>query len=431
MLDAMAKLGVPLFVLILSGFAAAATVEGPGTPVFYRDVLPVLQKRCQRCHRPGEIGPMPLETYAQVRPWAAAIREAVLRRKMPPWFADPRFGKFADDPTLTPAEIETIAKWAAGGAPKGDPAEDPKPIAWPVGWNIGKPDAVLEMPGTIPVPAKGVVEYQYVVMPTGFRRDRWVTEAEVRPTARRVVHHVVIYIRPPGSDWLKEAKPGIPYSIPEDDPRHRRLWTTSDMLLVYAPGNPPMKLPKGMAKKIPAGADLVFQMHYQPDGKAAFDHERIGLKFAKGPVEKRVFTLQLGNDTFVLPPEDPDVRVAAYGTLPRETEILSFFPHMHYRGASFAFHYIHPDGQIETMLYVKPYDFHWQLNYVLAKPRVLPKGAKLEWVAHFDNSKNNPNNPDPDTAVRFGEQSTAEMMIGFFDVTAPVGMDKAGFFVRK
>ncbi len=403
---------------------------GGKTPQFYRDVLPVLEQRCQRCHRPGEIGPMPLLTYAQARPWAKAIREAVLRKKMPPWFADPRFGKFANDAALTSAEIQTIADWASNGAPAGDPAQAPRPMHWPERWNMGKPDAVLEMPGTIPVPATGTVEYQFVVMPTGFRRDRWVTAAEVRPTARRVVHHVVIYIRPPGSTWLREARPGIPYSIPEDDPRHRRLWTTSDMLLVYAPGNPPMRLPQGMAKKIPAGSDLVFQMHYQPDGKAALDHERIGLVFAKRPVSKRVLTLQMGNDTFVLPPGDPDVRVSAYGTLPRATELLSFFPHMHLRGASFAFHYIHPDGHIETMLYVKPYDFHWQLNYVLAKPRELPAGARLEWVAHFDNSANNPNNPDPGAAVHYGEQSTAEMMIGFFDVTAPPDMDKDAFFVR-
>lgn len=373
---------------------------------------------------------MPLLTYGQARPWARAIQEAVVGRKMPPWFADPRFGKFANDPSLSAAEIATVSGWVKAGAAAGNPAEGPKPKVWPVGWNIGKPDAVLETPRAIAIPAKGIVEYQFVVMPTGFNEDKWVTMAEVRPSERAVVHHAVIYVRPKGSQWLKEAKPGIPYSIPEDDPRHRRLWTTSDLLLVYAPGNEPERLPEGMAKLIPAGADLVLQMHYTPNGKAVEERTEIGLKFARGPVKKRVLTLQMGDDKFLLPPGDPDVRVTAHGTLPNEGLLLSMFPHMHLRGASFAFHYIHEDGKIETLLYVKPYDFHWQLSYRLAEPRLLPKGAKLEWVAHFDNSANNPQNPDPGTAVRYGEQSTAEMMIGFFDVAVDRGVDKEKFFVR-
>ncbi len=418
-------------VVVMAAVMWIAGVPGAGrAPEYYRDVAPILEKHCQVCHRPGEIGPMPLMTYGEARPWARAIREAVVRRKMPPWFADPRFGKFSNDPSLSAAEIETVSEWVKAGSPAGDAREAGPARRWSVGWSIPKPDVVLETPRAIAIPARGTVEYQYVVMPTGFRQDKWVAMAEVRPSERAVVHHAVVYIRPPGSDWLREAKPGIPYSIPEDDPRHKRLWTTSDLLLVYAPGNEPDRLPEGMAKLIPAGSDLVLQMHYTPNGKAVEERTSIGLKYARGPVTKRVLSLQMGNDQFVLPPGDADVRVAAHGTLPNEALLLSLFPHMHLRGASFAFHYIHEDGKIETLLYVKPYDFHWQLSYRLAQPRLLPAGAKLEWVAHFDNSANNPQNPDPGAAVRYGEQSTEEMMIGFFDVAVAPGVDKERFFVR-
>lgn len=373
---------------------------------------------------------MPLVTYDQTRPWAKAIREAVLLRHMPPWFADPRWGQFANDPSLTQTQIETIAGWVQSGAAAGSPSDAPKPSVWPRGWNIPQPDAVFEMPRPYQIPATGEVDYQYIVIPTGFTKDEWVRQVEVRPSARSVVHHAVIYIREPSSQWLRAAKPGVPYSIPESDPEHRQLWTTSDLLLVYAPGNPPVRLPEGMAKLIPAGSDLVLQMHYTPNGRVVNDQTRIGLVFARGPVRKRVLSLQMGNDRFVIPPGHPHFYVGVSGTLPNAGELLSLFPHMHLRGQSFRFDMIPPGGKRQTLLAVEHYDFHWQLSYQFTQPVALAAGTRLEWSAYYDNSADNPRNPDPTEAVRYGEQSRSEMMIGFFDIAVPPNVDKQQFFVR-
>jgi Copper type II ascorbate-dependent monooxygenase, C-terminal domain len=381
------------------------------SPTFYRDVLPILQNRCQECHRAGEMAPKPLVTYRETRPWAKAIREATRARKMPPWFADPCCGKFANDRSLTAAEIDTLDAWASTGAAEGDAKDAPKAREWTAGWNLGTPDQVIEMPRAFEVPAKGAVEYQYFAAPTGFTEDRWVQGVEVRPGNRAVVHHVVVYIREPGSTWT-----GGP--------------TKSDILTVYAPGSSPDVWPQGMAKRVKAGSDLVFEIHYTPNGKPATDRERVGLAFAKSPPEKAVLTLQMGNDTFTIPPGERDYRVRVGGTLPNDALLLGFFPHMHLRGKAFEYTRIGDNGLPETLLKVSHYDFYWQMTYRLATPLALKKGTRLEWTAWFDNSANNPRNPDPSAEVRYGEQSWDEMMIGFFDVAVPAEMGKADYFVR-
>jgi hypothetical protein len=381
------------------------------SPTFYRDVLPILQNRCQECHRVGEIAPMPLVTYRETRPWAKAIREATRTRKMPPWFADPCCGKFANDRSLTAAEIDTLGAWASTGAAEGDANDAPKARGWPREWNLGTPDQVVEMPRAFEVPAKGAVEYQYFAAPTGFTEDRWVQGVEVRPSNRAVVHHVVVYIREPGSTWT-----GGP--------------TKSDILTVYAPGSSPDVWPEGMAKRVKAGSDLVFEIHYTPNGKATTDRERVGLVFAKTRPEKAVLTLQMGNDTFEIPPGERDYRVRVGGTLPNDALLLGFFPHMHLRGKAFEYTRIGDNGLPETLLKVNHYDFYWQTTYRLATPLALKKGTRLEWTAWFDNSANNPRNPDPSAEVRYGQQSWDEMMIGFFDVAVPVEMGKIDYFVR-
>jgi hypothetical protein len=375
---------------------------------------------------------MPFLTYQQTRPWARAIREAVLLKKMPPWFAEPGGGPFSNDRTLTKEEVDTLVRWADAGAPEGDPKDSPPLRHWIDDWNIPKPDVVLEMPAPFPLPASGDVEYQYIVIPTRLKEDKWVAMAEMRPGSPAVVHHAVVYIREPGSTWLQGAKPGVPYVPPGRTPRERLLngSTTSDILLVYAPGNIPEKWPQGSAKLIKAGSDLVFQMHYTPNGHALKDQTRVGLIFAPTVPDRRVLTLQLGNDRFVIPPGHPDYRVAAWGTLPNDATLLSLFPHMHLRGKSFEYNLVEPGGKLRTLLRVSPYNFYWQLSYRLARPLALPAGTKLECVAYFDNSPNNPNNPDPDEAVRFGPQSWEEMMIGFFDVAVDARTDKPAFFVR-
>ncbi|MGH9674347.1 MAG: thiol-disulfide isomerase, partial [Bryobacteraceae bacterium] len=235
---------------------------------FHKDVLPILQKRCQPCHRPGEIAPMPLLTYRDVRPWAKAIREAVLTRKMPPWFAASETLRFENDPRLAPAEIATIDVWVRAGAPAGD-ARDGPAVAWTRGWNITTPDRVITMPEPVPVPARGRLDYQFVILPLGLAADRWVQAAEIRPGARAQVHHVVAYVREPASGWLRDQPAGRPFARPGP--------TTSDILAIYAPGQPAMQLASGSAKLIPAGSDVVLQIHYTPNGRAAADRTSIGL----------------------------------------------------------------------------------------------------------------------------------------------------------
>ena len=392
--------------------APAALAAAAPAPTFYRDVLPVLQAHCQECHRPGEVAPMPFLTYSQVRPWAKAIRTAVTTRKMPPWFADPCCGKFSNDRSLSAAERETLANWADTGAAQGDPHDAPPPRTWLDGWNLPEtPGKILGMAHAFEVPAQGAVEYQYFIVPTGFTADRWVTAAEVRPGNRAVVHHIVVYIREPGDTWSHGP-------------------TKNDMLTIYTPGSTPDLLPPGMAKFIKAGSDLVLEIHYTPNGKRTADLTQVGMVFAASPPQKRVLTLQMTNGTFVIPPGDPDYRATVWGTLPNDALLLGFFPHMHLRGKAFEYTRIREDGQPETLLRVSPFDFYWQLSYRLAKPMPLPKGTRLEWIGHFDNSANNARNPDPKAEVRYGEQSWEEMMVGFFDVAVDPQVDKNAFFVR-
>lgn len=376
---------------------------------------------------------MSLMTYADAHKYAAELKKMTSARKMPPWFADPKIGKWANDPSLTDAQIATIAAWADAGAPAGNPQDAPAPRQWTQGWNIPHPDLVLQMTKPVSIPAKGDVPYTYEIVPTGFTEDKWVQASEVRPTSRDHVHHAVVYIRPPNSKWLRNAPIGRPFSAAdmtsEEDVR-QALFTDSDMLLVYAPGSSPDQWPDGMAKFVPAGSDLVFQMHYTTNGHSSTDQTSIGIIFAKQPPKQRVLTLQLVNHSFVIPPETDNFRVEVFGTLPNDATLLSFFPHMHLRGKRFEYDIVHPDGSVEPLLRVN-YHFHWQMSYRLAEPRFLKAGTKLQAIAWFDNSRNNPHNPDPTQTVRWGGQTSEEMMVGFFDLAVPASIDKWQYFVRK
>ncbi len=378
---------------------------------FFRDVLPVLQNHCQECHRPGQMAPMSLTTYEEARPWAKAIREQVRSRKMPPWPADPCCGHFANDRSLSPADIETLARWADSGAAKGDLRDAPPKKIWPAGWNLPAHDLELGMTWDFHVPASGAVEYQYFPIHTGFKEDRWVQSVEVRPGNRSVVHHIVVYIREAGSTWT-----GGP--------------TKADILTVYAPGSTPDSWPEGMAKLIKAGSDLVFEIHYTPTGKPASDRTSIALVFAKKPPEKRVLTLQLNNDHFLIPAGEKDFTVTAWGSIPNDALLLSIFPHMHLRGKSFLFALSDTKNGVHTLLNVHSYDFFWQLSYRLQTPIPLTRGMRLQCWATFDNSPNNPRNPDPGVDVTYGHQSWEEMMVGFFDVAVDAKIGKPEFFVR-
>jgi hypothetical protein len=420
--------------------SSAATISSQVT--FNKDVLPVMQKRCQACHRPGEVAPMSFLTYKDVRPWAKAIREAVLTRKMPPWFADPHYGKFANDRSLNKDEIETIISWVDAGAREGDAKDAPPPVEWVDGWSIGKPNVVFEMPHDFDVPAAGTVEYQYIVIPSGFTKDTWVEAAEARPGNRTLVHHIIAFVRPPGSKWLSEAHPGVPF-VPgkkeekkdaegkEEKEEKDDIASGPELLIGFAPGLVPMMLPPGQAKLVKAGSDIVFQMHYTATGKAGTDRSRIGLIFAKQPPKERIFTANATNSKFVIPPGDPAYRADASITVQADARLVDVMPHMHFRGKDFTYRLIYPTGETQTVLSVPKYDFNWQLFYYYREPILLPKGTRIECTAHFDNSPNNKYNPDPKAEVRWGDQTWEEMMIGWFDVAVDAGKDPADVIREK
>lgn len=360
---------------------------------------------------------MPLTTYKETRPWAQAIRAAAIARKMPPWFADPCCGTFSNDRSLTTGEIQTLAAWAAGHAPAGDPTAGdsearPPPKSWPPAWNLASPDVVLPMPVPFAVPAKGAVDYQRFVIPTGFAGDRWVQAVEVRPGARAVIHHVVVYIREAGEQWTVGP-------------------TTSDLLAVFAPGSGVQTFPDGMAKLIPNGADLVMEIHYTPNGHAVTDRTSVAVAFAKNRPVQRVISLQLARTDLHIPPGAPDYHLSVWGSLPNDALLLGFFPHMHLRGKAFEYDRILDDGRPAPLLRVSHYNFHWQLPYRLAKPLPLKRGTRLSVTAWYDNSANNPLNPDPSAEVVWGEQSSQEMLVGFFDVAVDPSIDRRSFFIRQ
>ncbi len=420
----MAKL--PL--LFLTGVVCLfATAPEPNAPTFTRDVAPILQDHCQGCHRAGEVAPMSLITYKEARPFAAAIKEAVSLRKMPPWFADPHYGTFSNDRRLSQRDIDTLVNWAKTGAVEGDPKDMPPPKHFLDGWNIKKPDLVLQMPAAFPVPETGVLEYQYILIPGKFDKDVWVHMAEVRPGNRAVLHHVIAFVRPPGSKWLASIQPGVPY-VPKKDEEEMG---GSEFLVGYAPGVPAMTLTPGRAKLIKAGSDIIFQMHYTTNGHAGADRTSIGFSTVDPTeVKERVLTMAATTHDFAIPPNDPNYQVDAEIKFASDTRIVEMLPHMHLRGKDFEYKAIYPDGTSQILLRVPHYSFSWQLAYIPENDIVIPKGTIIHGTAHYDNSANNPANPDPTKTVKYGDQSWEEMMFGFFDIAVAKDMDLRKLFPK-
>ena len=422
-----------LFRMLLPLVAVLAGAQPANVPTFTKDVAPILQKNCQTCHRPGEAGPFSMLTYKETRPWAAAMKEAVKTRKMPPWFADRRYGHFSNGRNLTEAEVDTIAAWADAKAPEGDPKDLPKPIEWVEGWGIGQPDKVYQLPMPFEIPATGVIDYQHIIVPTGFTHDVWVSAAEVRPTHRPVVHHIIAFIREPGSKWFRGEKPGVFFIAPQVKTAAEPDTTAlpSDFLVGYAPGQPAEILQPGQAKLIKAGSDIVFQVHYTPNGTATHDQTRLGLVFAKEPPKDRVLTLSATNGTFKIPPGDPSYRADASFEVGTQVELSGLHPHMHGRGKDFLYRLVYPAGESQIVLSVPHYNWHWQNWYNLTQPILLPKGTKIECTAHFDNSANNPDNADPAKTVTWGEQSWDEMMVGFFNLVFDAKTSVENIFANR
>ncbi|MFN7920515.1 MAG: thiol-disulfide isomerase [Bryobacteraceae bacterium] len=409
-----------LMVLPFAAFAAGASTPRPVT--FYKDVLPVLQKNCQECHRPGEAVPMALLSYEQARPWAKAMKQAVLSKKMPPWFADPHVGKFTNERGLTQAEISTLVSWADGGSPAGNAKDAPAPRTFAEGWGISQPEAVFEMPEEFEVPATGTVEYTYFIVPTGFTEDKWIQMAEARPGNRSVVHHIIAYVRAPGSKWFRDYPVGKAFIPNKGGDRNRE--GGGEFVTGYAPGSHPENLRPGQGKLIKAGSDIVFQMHYTANGKSAVkDRSKVGFVFAKQAPTQRVLTLAATDNKFVIPPGADNHRVDAAVTLHQESELVSMLPHMHLRGKAMEMRAVYPTGEVEKLLWVPRYDFNWQLWYQLPAAKKLPAGTRIEASGYFDNSANNKANPDASAEVRYGDQSWEEMMFAFFDVAIDAKMN--------
>lgn len=401
-----------LVLLCFSGVAFAAPVT------FSKDVAPVLQQHCQTCHRPGEAAPMSLLSYKETRPWAAAMKEAVATKKMPPWFADPKYGHFANDRSMPQKDIDTLVAWADTGAKEGNPKDLPKPLTFVTGWNIGKPDLQMEMAADFHIPAKGTVDYQYVLIPGNFKEDTWIQSAEIRPGNRTLVHHVIAYVRPPGSNWMKDAQPGIAYV-----PKGGDGGGPNEFLVGYAPGFLPVQLVEGRAKQIKAGSDIILQLHYTANGTEGVDRTKVGFTYAKGPSTERIVTLAATTNKFAIPAGDANYQVDSSFEFGGDAKVIDFIPHMHLRGKDFEYRAVYPTGEKETLLKVPNYSFNWQLTYKPVKDLVVPKGTKIECTAHYDNSANNPNNPDPTKIVKYGDQSWEEMMFGFFDVAIDAKAD--------
>lgn len=372
-----------------------------GSQVTYSNqIARIFQDNCVQCHRPGEIGPFSLTNYEESVGWAEMIREVVSEQRMPPWHADPQHGKFANDWRLTDIQKQQIYDWVDAGAPEGDKAQLPAPRKFTEGWQIGEPDDVFYISGkAYNVPANGEVRYQYFTVDPGFTEDKWIAAAECRPGNREVVHHIIVGLVPPDGD------------------RKNIGGLHSEWLTATAPGGRPLVLRDGYAKLIPAGSKLVFQMHYTPNGKATTDRSCVGFKYADAKtVKKQVGTDKAATNKFVIPPGAESHPVEAKHRFDRDTELLAMFPHMHLRGKSFRYTLEYPDKHREVLLNVPHYDFNWQNGYVPAETKIIPAGSVMHCEATFDNSEKNLANPDPTKAVRWGDQTWEEMMIGYFDV---------------
>ena len=405
--------------------AAVLAADTPPVVTFNRDVLPILQKNCQSCHRPGQIAPMSFLDYGSARPWAKAIRGAVLSKKMPPWSADSHYSKFLNDPTLKQSEINILAAWVDGGALEGDARDKPAPVSWPEGWTI-QPDVVVSMPEPISVPAKGVLELTEVTVPNCFKKDTWVTAIEILPGNRSVVHHADLFVVP--------HKPGVKYGVPVAEPKERdaegiardrvqkddRLHPLRGIEAVYVPGAASVNYGlHGAAQLIPADSDFVIQVHYTPNGTATTDQTRVGFTLAKEKPARRFVTViptalrDAGH--FHIPPGDPNWETNSEVVFKQDAELVWFLPHMHLRGKDMIYRLVYPDGKSQIALSVK-FDFDWQFGYDLDQPIPVPKGTRLQVKAHFDNSANNRFNPNPSREVFWGDQTWEEMMIPFFGV---------------
>jgi thiol-disulfide isomerase/thioredoxin/mono/diheme cytochrome c family protein len=388
---------------------------------YSKQVSRIIQKNCQECHRAGEAAPFKLMNYSDAAAWSEPIREAVSEKRMPPWGADPAHGKFRNDRSLTSAEKATLLTWIDQGCPEGNAADLPPARSYPEGWSFGQPDEIFTLRESVEVPAAappGGMPYEYLLVGEPFKEDKWVQKVEIHPGVRGVVHHILVFVKPPQKRKPPENAPPIFKLFSDFDPRDPDGF--GQMYLAgFAPGAPPYIYPDGSGKKIVKGSQLVFEIHYTPNGTACTDRSSVGLIYCKETPKHEIHTRTISQERFIIPPNAPNHRVDAVSQFDQSVVVLGLAPHMHLRGKDFLFNLLptveKKDAAKEVLLSVPKYDFNWQILYTLSEPRRLPKGAKLECVAHFDNSRANPNNPNPWAIVQWGPQTTDEMMLGFVD----------------
>lgn len=402
-----------------------AATEAPGCPLdlkepskaesneitYHNQVARILQNHCVQCHRDGGVAPFGLEDFASVDGQSGSIRRVIEDDLMPPWFAaKPQDGtpsRFINDCSLSDSDKTTLLTWLDAGKPEGNPNDAPKPRTFSSEWQIGEPDLVLQLPEPIAVKASGTMPYQNVTIETNFTEDRYVSAIEVMPMAREVVHHCLVFVLPPKGNDASDQRIG------ESE--------RDGFFAAYAPGYDAMVFNEGFGKMIPAGSRLKFQLHYTPNGSATADQTKVGFIFAKEPPAQLVNVAGIAQPRLAIPPGAENHEVVASVTLPQETTIHAFFPHMHLRGKAFRYEALSPDGRSETLLDIPRYDFNWQLSYRLAEPLTFPAGTKIQATAWYDNSKNNPANPDPTRTVTWGEQTFDEMMIGYVEYHSEEG----------
>jgi len=413
--NAIAKHARFLVSFVLVGAAASAQA-----PTFTKDVLPIVQENCVICHRPdgqniaGMVAPFSLMTYEETRPWAKAIERVVASKEMPPWYAsDDTNGHFRNERKLSDEDIDTLVAWVRAGAKRGDLADAPAPVEFEDtgGWIIGRPDLVIQMPNEFLVDDNVEDQYQTFVaeIPANvLPEDRWIRALEWKPDAA-CVHHIV----------------GFELYTDKNGQRQRQG------LGSIAPGEEPPVFPAGYGKRLHAGSKIVFQMHYHKEpgeGTSQVDRSSVGFRFWNDddpPVRHNMIWSGIVNPQFELGPNEADVLVTADRTFDEPTTVLSLHPHMHLRGKSAKYVAYYPDGSEELLLAVPKWDFDWQLDYTYREPKLIPAGTRIEYSAIFDNSAENPNNPDPSQTVTWGEATTDEMMIGFIHFTSTDPIDNA------
>jgi hypothetical protein len=444
--------------LLLGACAMAADVSSESPVTFHKDVLPILQRHCQTCHRPGNIAPMSFLTYQSTRPWAKAMKSAVLSRKMPPWSADPRYGHFSNDPSLQQNELDAISKWADSGALPGDEKDAPPALEWAANGWTAQPDIVLKgLPYTVPArPKNNVIEWFTLTTPSGFTKDAWVTSVEIKPSELGVTHHICISFVPhrPGTVYntflwsdkqrdesgVEVAPSERKFALPTADGkglavpagvRSRRPPNSTEAgadnvdgvglgFTCYVPGRALSDFrPFHAALLVPAGYDVNWTIHYTPNGTELTDRPEIGMTIAKTEPEHLLIESFGGTDPsqFAIPPNDGNYAPApSLTTFLTDAELVWMSPHMHLRGKDMTYKLIFPDGREQIVLDVPHYDFNWQLGYYLAQPIKIPKGTQLMVTGHYDNSTNNKFNPDPNRTVYQGNMTWEEMYAPFFTI---------------